>query len=141
MKLLRIMTVVTLLSLVITSLALGETSITIDQIEANERILGYVSGLNQSEYSNYKVVVYVHTDRWYIHPYAGQGEGLSWASLQENGTWSIQTVRRRFRADKVAALLVKRSYQEPNTIENIHGIPDKAMIIKELRGTHDYGKL
>lgn len=48
-----------------------QVSITIDQIIANERVSGYVRGLVPAEYSKYKVLFYVHTDQWYIHPYAG----------------------------------------------------------------------
>jgi len=141
MKLLKVMTIFIVLSVAYTGTAIGVISIIIDKIESNEKIIGSVSGLNPNEYSSYKVIVYVHTDKWYIHPYAGQGEGLSWASIRGGGTWSIQTIKREFNADKVAALLVKRSYNGPDKTENIHGISNKASVIKNLTGTDDYGKL
>jgi hypothetical protein len=53
----------------------------IKDIISNDAIYGRVTGLEDKDYFNYKVVVHVHTDRWYVHPYAGQGEGKSWASL------------------------------------------------------------
>ncbi|ETW97148.1 MAG: hypothetical protein ETSY1_23830 [Candidatus Entotheonella factor] len=115
--------------------------ISIDQIIADAQISGFVQGLKPNEYANYKVVVYVETDRWYIHPYAGQGENRSWASITENGAWQIQTVRRQFSANKVAAVLVKRDYPEPNRTENILNIPHRAIVIRELRGTEEYGRL
>lgn len=120
-----------------------EVSITIGKIVENQQISGSVGGLAPQDYKNYKVVVYVHTDKWYIHPYAGQDEGLSWASIQSNGTWRIKTVKREFKADKVAALLVKRNYPEPNKIEdeNLEEVQHSAIVIKPLRDTPDYGKL
>jgi hypothetical protein len=118
-----------------------EVSITIKEIVADQHISGDVRGLTPKEYSNYKVVIYVHTDQWYIHPYAGQDEGKSWATIQENGRWKISTVQREFKADKVAALVVKRSFSEPSRIEDLDKIPRTATIVKELRGTPDHGKL
>jgi hypothetical protein len=119
-----------------------EASITIDSIVANDAITGHVSGLQSGQYARYKVLVYAHTDQWYIHPYAGQGEGKSWASIAANGTWHLSTVQREFRADRVAALLVTRDYPEPSKIENLEDISSDARLIKDLSaGTPDYGKL
>ena len=116
-------------------------AITINQITVNQKISGTVRNLDPKEYANYKVIVYVHTDNWYIHPYAAQGEGLSWVSIGKDGKWQIKTVQREFRADKVAAILVKKNYPEPNKAETLESIPRKAMIIRVLTNTQDYGKL
>ena len=118
-----------------------DISVTIDQITANNQISGYVSGLTIDEYPNYKILVYVHTDQWYIHPYAGQDEGLSWATIGKNGVWSIQTVQREFKADKIAALVVSREYPEPSRLIYIEKIPHVALIVKQLKDTPDFGKL
>jgi hypothetical protein len=142
MRALVIVTVIVLLTVVQASVTLGQLpSITIDQIIADKHILGIVSGLPVNDYPKYKVIVYIHTDQWYIHPYAGQDEGRSWASVTEKGEWRIETVRREFRADKAAALLVEKDYSEPNVIGNIDEIPSKARVIKDLKETSDYGKL
>lgn len=142
MKTLRLFVMITAVILVTGTLTLSQQlSIAITDITANQRICGSVSGLSAKEYQNYKVIVYVHTDKWYIHPYAGQDEGKSWASIQPNGTWELQTVQREFKADKIAALLVKRNYPEPGTIENLERIQKTAILVKELRDTPDYGKL
>lgn len=118
-----------------------EISISIDRIVANEVISGYVRGLRSADYPKYKVIVYVHTDSWYIHPYAGQGEGLSWASIREDGTWRIQTVQRQFKADRVAALIVRRNYPEPGKVQNLDMIQHRAIVVRKLVGMPDYGKL
>jgi hypothetical protein len=120
--------------------AFGETAeITIDQIEANDHVSGSIHGLAHP--AEYKVLVYVHTDQWYIHPYAGQGEGQSWAPITDSGAWHIRTVQRQFKADKIAAVVVKRNYSEPDKTEGVDAIPHDAIVIEELKGTADYGKL
>lgn len=116
-------------------------SIKIDQVTANKTITGFVRGIALPDHRNYKVVVYVHTDQWYIHPYAGQDEGQSWAALRETGTWELPTVQREFRADKMAALLVRRDYPEPSKLADLDRIPYKAIDVRTLRGTPDSGKL
>ena len=119
-----------------------DVQITVDSIEANDRVSGYVSGLDPKEYSQYKVLLYVHTDQWYIHPFAGQGEGMSWAAIGTDGTWKIRTVQREFKANMVAALVVDRNYPEPNKLVDITIIPNRDFVIKELRrDSSDYGKL
>src|ERR1044072_9130280 len=79
-------------------------SLTIAAITANQTISGEAKGLMPRDLVDYKVIVYVHTDQWYIHPYAGQGEGKSWASIKSDGSWQIRTVQREFAADSVAAI-------------------------------------
>jgi len=116
-------------------------SVSITDIIANQKIYGSVSGLSSQDCSKYKIIVYVHTDKWYIHPYAGQDESKSWASILPDGRWQIQTVQREFKADKIAAILVKRNYPEPSKTENLERIQQTAIIIRKLRGTLDYGKL
>jgi len=105
--------------------------ISIDEIVSQEYISGRVFGINPSEYERYKVVVYVHTDKWYIHPYATGGEGKSYARIRNNSSWRIMTVRREFPADQVAALIVEKSYKSPVTTENIRGISSIGIIIKD----------
>ena len=117
------------------------SSITIDQIEANRRIVGYVQGLPPGSHDKYKVIVYVHTDGWYIHPYAGQGEGLSWAPIHPDGSWEITTVQREFKADQVGALVVPRDYLEPNKVLDLDRIQATAKVIKKIAETPDFGKL
>jgi len=116
-------------------------TVAIDQIVANDSIVGHVNGLEPEDVANYKIIVYVHTDQWYIHPYAGQGEGKTWAAVRNDGTWRISTVRREFQANRVAALLVPRSLPEPNKTHSLATIPYSAIIDKDIVGTADYGKL
>ena len=111
----------------------GSPSITIDEIIANGRIAGLVAGVAPSAVGDFKVLVYVHTDQWYIHPFAGQGEGQSWAPVRGDLTWSIRSVKRQYAADQVAALLVSRDVGAVSTVWDISEIPSKAWVI--VRGT------
>lgn len=99
----------------------GTATITIIDIKSDDVIEGKVSGLNPSQYERLKVLVYVHTDKWYIHPYKAGGEGKSYAKINQDGTWKIKTVRREFPADNVAVFVVDKDYKPPAevVIENI----------------------
>lgn len=113
----------------------------IHEIEKEESIKGTVTGLTVGGTAAYKVVVYVKTDRWYIHPYESGGEGKSWAAVMPDGTWKIPTVRREFPASKIAALLVEREAKVPAITTVIQEITNRAMIVHDLEGTADHGKL
>ena len=64
-------------------------TISIDNISQGDHITGTVKGLSVKGHAELKVVVYVKTNKWYIHPYEQGGEGKSWASIGTNGSWII----------------------------------------------------
>lgn len=109
-------------------------SITIKEIVSNDYILGEISGLTPKEYKQYKVVVYVKTDKWYIHPYADGEEGLTYANIKENGSWQIQTVKRPWPARKVAAFLVRKDYAPPRTCFSTEEIKHIAQYMEDGGG-------
>ena len=115
--------------------------ITINNIDENKSISGRVTGLDKNTLRGFRVIAYVHTDMWYIHPYAGQGEGKTWASIQDNGTWSLETVHRPFSANEIAALVVGQDYKFPDRTEAIGSVKNSGIVIKRLTGTPDFGKL
>jgi hypothetical protein len=112
-------------------LSAEELSIKILEIVSDESIKGIIDGLNPAEYEKYKVVVYVKTDKWYIHPYERGGPGRSYATIKENGKWAIATVKREFFADYVAALVVRSDYQAPSTVYNLWTIEFLAIYKEE----------
>lgn len=121
-----------------------KVTIKIDEIEQDEYIKGKVANFDSPQ--KYKVLVYVHTDKWYIHPYAGQDEGSSWAAIKEDGNWSIPTIKRQFKANRVAALVVDPVVAEnaPSDLENIEKIKNHAVIvytIEDMKMKGWYGKL
>lgn len=113
----------------------GEVQIRIDRIVKDSRISGQVTGLAPGERDKYKTLVYVLTDRWYIHPVSGQGLGQSWARIEEGGGWSIPSVRRQYAAKQVAALVVLRDLAEPATADDLRELPAIAWVV--VKGTGD----
>lgn len=109
-------------------------SLKISEIIENSHIAGRVFGLDPTQYDQHKVVVYVKTDKWYIHPYEKGGEGLSFAEINKDGSWEIETVKRRFLADLVAVFLVNKSYSPPSIIDDIRQIDFIASYTEEARG-------
>lgn len=109
-------------------------SIRILEIVENSHIVGRVTGLDPAQHDQYKVLVYVKTDKWYIHPYERGGEGLSFAKINKDGTWSIGTVKRQFLADLVAALLVRKDYAPPSIVNDLRQIDTLASYTEQGRG-------
>ena len=109
--------------------------------EIGRYIEGKVSNLDNPQ--EYKVLIYVLTDQWYIHPYEGQREGGSWAAIDTTGSWSIRTVKRENIANGIAALVVDPSVAEdaPNHLSEIQNIKHHAIIIysgQEMRENNWY---
>ncbi len=122
-----------------------EVTIHIDQILQNISITGIVKGLPKGKEGDYRVVVYVHTDQWYIHPFAAGGEGDSWAAVKSNGTWKLKTKKRKFAANAIAALVVKADgYKEKTPVHDIADIPHIGEAIldePQMRTKEFYNKL
>lgn len=99
------------------------TQIFVDKIVKNEAITGHVRGLPTNVINNYKVVFYVKTNRWYVHPYKyqpNQEAGLSFAKLNANGEYSIKTLRRDVPAKKMVAILVPNNYTIKSESVRLH---------------------
>ena len=109
-------------------------SIRIVEIVTNSHIIGRVHGLNPSQYGQYKIAVYVKTDKWYIHPYERGGEGLSYAKINRDGSWEVKTVKRRFLADLVAALIVRKEYSPPSIVYDLSEIDSIGSYMEEGAG-------
>ena len=82
------------------------------------KLTGRVTGLEDNELcKNYKVLVYVLTNQWYIHPYAENKEGRGYAGIKPDGSWSIKTVNRENYPFRLAILVVPRNYVPPSVIQ------------------------
>lgn len=111
----------------------GDPQIAIVRIEPDNVISGHVSGIAAGDAQRFKVVVYVHTDQWYVHPFAGQGEGDSWATVNPDLSWNIKTLQRQYTANEIGALLIERDATVPATIGRIDDVPSRAWVV--IRGT------
>jgi len=87
--------------------------VVISEIVPDDHISGWVVNMAAEQTSKYKVLVYVKTDKWYIHPYASGGEGLSFAKVEDDGHFRIKTVKREFSADTVSAFVVPVDFAAP----------------------------
>ena len=121
------------------------SDVKIDSIVANQAIIGHVSTTQISPGN--RVVVYVHTDKWYIHPYVGQGDGLSWASIKPNGSWKLRTVKREFDANQVGAFVIPATAPIPNVLTapevelNPTATCVRVLLNPDGKNDPDYGKL
>ncbi|MBA2406146.1 MAG: hypothetical protein H0V66_15330 [Bdellovibrionales bacterium] len=90
------------------------TEVAVDSITANEYITGHITGLPTEAYEKFKVVFYVKTNRWYVHPYAyyeGQDEGYSYSNLNANGQFKVRTIKRAVPSKELAVVLVPKAYK------------------------------
>lgn len=93
------------------------TEVKVDEIVKNSHIKGHIKGLPTEAYEKFKVVFYVKTNRWYVHPYThneNQEEGYSYSNLNASGEFRVRTVRRDVPSSKMAVVVVPRSYKITN---------------------------
>jgi hypothetical protein len=69
-----------------------------------EKIAGTASGIRISDC---KVVIFSHTDKWYVQPYIDSSD----TSIGDDGAWENDT----HLGSEYAALLVKSSYKPPSS--------------------------
>jgi Carboxypeptidase regulatory-like domain len=100
-------------------------------------IAGRVTGLDPASYDQVKVVAYVLTDAWYIHPWAENASGRGFALVDSNGDWSLETVWRGHQAYRLALVVMPRAGWAHSKIELRAGDPDAALIA-ELPGVKAY---
>lgn len=86
----------------------ASAKISVTQIVKNSHIQGSVSGLKESSLEDFKMVFYVHTTGWYVHPYVynpSQPSGYSYSDLTAGGNFWIRSVFRT-PAKEMLAILV-----------------------------------
>lgn len=98
----------------------------------SEWISGKVSGVTPEEY---RVVVYAHTDFWYVQPYVRPEPGLGapdgpLTRIESDGTWNTPTRT----GSEYAVLLVKRSYKPPATVFALPAIGGNILSVAKVKG-------
>jgi hypothetical protein len=96
------------------------------------RIKGQVYGINRTEVSSYRVIIYAGTDKWYVQPFTDQ----PLTRIRRNLKWSS----RSHLGQLYAAFLVPEGYVPPNTLPIWPPSPDPplnddvlAISVKEWR--------
>ncbi|MCP4975936.1 MAG: hypothetical protein GY931_07210, partial [Maribacter sp.] len=101
----------------------GKISLKISNLEINVEIKGKILGLDPSTYDKYKVILYTwRNDRWWIHPFKRGGPGKSYASINNDGTWSITAEKHMVGATQAAAFLVTKGLKPYDTVSGFKQI-------------------
>jgi hypothetical protein len=98
--------------------ACNTTQVDVDLIVPNHYIKGHVTGLPVEAFDKFKVVFYVKTNIWYVHPYAyyeGQEEGYSYSNLTANGDFQVKTIKRAVPSKELAVVLVPKAFKIKST--------------------------
>jgi hypothetical protein len=102
--------------------------IVMSEFSSNSRIKGRVEGLDPTKYGDYKILVYVLTDKWYIHPYAENKAGSGFAAITSDGTWSIRTTFRGYQSTRIAFLLTKMKVFARPSVEVVSSNPEQELL-------------
>ena len=90
------------------------SEVIIDELVRDSHIKGHVTNLPPEAYDKFKVVFYVKTNRWYVHPYLyypGQEPGYSYSLINSNGEFEIKTLRRQVPSKAMAVVVVPKDYK------------------------------
>ena len=98
--------------------AQDRASVTMQHFVSGESISGKVAGLRAEDVGKYKVVLYVLTNKWYIHPFAENTEGTGYGSITADGSWTMKTVNRSNHPFKLAILVVPMDHVPPAVVES-----------------------
>lgn len=90
--------------------------VTMDDFVSGVSISGRVTGLKPEDVDKYKILIYVLTDKWYIHPYAENVERRGYASVKGDGRWTLRSVNRGHNPFKLAILVVPKDVVPPTPI-------------------------
>lgn len=88
----------------------------------DDSISGIVKNISPNEYKNYKVIVYVKTNKLYIHPFEDGGERLTFSFIDSSGNWWVNSKNRFPEPLKICAFLVSSSFKAPKTAKSIKEI-------------------
>ena len=94
----------------------GGVTVEMTEFRSGATITGRVSGIAPDETQNLKVVVYILTDQWYIHPYAENKAGRGFATINEDGSWSLSTTNRGHSPFRLGMVVLPRTTTPPATI-------------------------
>ena len=89
------------------------SEVTVDEIIKDDHIAGHIRGLPQDSYDKFKVIFYVKTNRWYVHPYfqpENPEAGSAYAKINSDGSFRIKTVKRNVNASRLAVSVVPTPY-------------------------------
>ncbi|MFL5786221.1 MAG: hypothetical protein ACJ76H_16500, partial [Bacteriovoracaceae bacterium] len=98
--------------------------ISVDEIVKNNHIKGHVTGLKEESLDDFRMIFYVKTNKWYVHPYQynqNQTSGYSYSDLSHGGEFWIRSVFRTA-AKEMAVLLVPSTHLVYNSKWTLKGL-------------------
>jgi LmbE family N-acetylglucosaminyl deacetylase len=95
--------------------------------ESNSHLAGRVVGFSPEECRELKVLVYVLTDKWYVHPWDSPEPGKGYAAVDDQCAWRISSVWHGFQAKRLALLVTHAETQAPPRVE-FFGNADRALL-------------
>jgi hypothetical protein len=114
--------------------------IKVEEIVKNSHIKGHVTGLAETSLEDFKVLFYVKTNKWYVHPYQfnhNQPSGYSWAELTAGGKFWNRSVFRT-PSKKMAVILVPSPHIVPNKSRSLKSLTKYACKYIEIPGNGDF---
>ncbi len=98
--------------------------INVQEIVKNNHIKGAVKGFKETSLDDFKVIFYVKTARWYVHPYQynqSQPSGYSFSDLSAGGNFWIRSVFRT-PAKEMAVIVVPSPHYIYNKSSSLNGL-------------------
>lgn len=114
--------------------------IKIEEIVKNSHIKGSVTGLKESSLENFRMIFYVKTNSWYVHPYQfneSQPSGYSYSDLSSGGNFWIRSVFRT-PSKTMVAILVPSPHVIYAKKSNLKDLLKYACKHIEIPGTGDF---
>lgn len=105
-------------------------TVTLSSFRRGIEMRGAVENLPTEDFADFKVVAYVLTDKWYIHPFANNTDGEGFSSIQEGGTWRLKTVWRGHQAYMLALLVVRMTDYVPPQVEVVSANPEQELLAR-----------
>lgn len=114
--------------------------ISVTQIVRNSHIQGAVSGLKETSLENFRMIFYVYTNKWYVHPYQyheHQTSGYSYSDLTSGGEFWIRSVLRT-PAKRMVAVLVPAVHYIYNSQKKLSTLLKYSCAHIEIPGNGDF---
>ncbi len=114
--------------------------INVSEIVKNSHIQGAVTGFKETSLDDFKVLFYVRTENWYVHPYEynpAQPSGYSYSDFAAGGTFWIRSVFRT-PAKEMAVIVVPSPHFIYNKSSGLKGLLKYACNYVVVPGNGDF---
>lgn len=96
--------------------------IKITEFMEGDSIAGIVKKVSADDLKQMKVLIYLQTNKLWIHPYTHGGDHEAFSYIDSNGNWWVKSEHRSPSPSRIYAFLVNREYTAPATAESFREI-------------------